>query len=666
MNLTEIARRLKVPTKELREWLPKLGFDVGAKAIKVESKLAQEILQTYKKKLSEHHKKEAYYKQKEEQAKAGIDIEEKGEVQFPAIVTVKEFAAILNMSVTDVIAVLMKNGIFASLNERIDFETASIIAQDLGYTVKEEASDNGSASEEEGKLETLLQAHKESGQKRPPVVVIMGHVDHGKTKLLDTIRKANVVAGESGGITQHIGAYQVEKKGRKISFIDTPGHEAFTAMRSRGAKVADIAILIVAADDGVKPQTVEALRIIQKSEIPMIVAINKIDKEDANQDKVKNELAQYNITPEEWGGSTLMAPISALKGDGIDELLDMILLTADVHEADIKAEPDHNAVGTIIESHVDKAEGIVATILVQTGTLRKGDKVAVDDVLYGSIRSMRNHLGEEVTEAAPSTPVKVIGLKVQPKVGDVAAVPENVKDLKKGIKKYRLEKGTQSNILVQKSQQEVEKGKRMFNLVIKADVLGSLEAIIESLEKIESDHIKANIISRGLGHVTENDIRMAKAGEAMLVGFHVKTLPQIEQLAQEHGIGIDTYEVIYDLIEDVKDRMEKTLGEEILQRELGKMRVLAIFKTEKNAMILGGKVTEGMLEFKPNNVTKIHVLRGEEYITDGILDQLQVGKESVAVVDTNQECGIRFIGNPVVQIDDTLEVYVEEKKKKVL
>ena len=448
-----------------------------------------------------------------------------------------------------------------------------------------------------------------------------------------------------------------------MTFIDTPGHEAFTAMRSRGARVADIAILIVAADDGVKPQTVEALRIIQNSGLPFIVAINKIDKEDANIDKVKTELAQYNITPEEWGGKTIMVPISAKSGKNIDDLLDAILLTAEENKDKIVADATRLAAGTVIESHVDKGEGNVATLLIQTGTLKIGDPLSINGIFYGKIRQMKDYNGKVIEKATPSMPVKVIGLKLCPKVGDLAEIAKSTKDLKK-VKQYKAEKMDKSKMIAKPKDKEDMK---LFNVVIKADVLGSLEAIIESLEKIESEYIRVNVVSKGLGNITENDVLMAEASDAILIGFNVTAPHNISQVAQEKNIQIYSFTIIYKLIEMIKEKMEESLGEEIVKKDLGKLEVLAIFKTEKKAMIVGGKVTEGVIEFNPSKVeTKINVIRNNEYITDGVLEQLQAGKQDVTIVERGNECGIRFAGNPVIETGDILEFYTEEKKKRVL
>ncbi len=668
MNVTELARRLKIPTKELRELLPKLGFDIGKKAIKIDNKLANEIIQNWGRLMYEYKKRLEY-----EQRKKHLEqIQEKNKkeqkvVYIPPILTVREFANLLSLPVNVVITELMKNGIIVSLNERLDFDTAAIIGEELGFNVLEKQDQDFEFEQSEEKLKKVLEEQKKSGKQRPPVIVIMGHVDHGKTKLLDKIRSSNVVEKEAGGITQHIGAYQVNYKGKVITFIDTPGHEAFTAMRSRGAKVADIAILIVAADDSVKPQTIEALKIIQKSNLPMIVAINKIDKPEANIEKVKTDLSKLNLIPEDWGGQTIMVPISALTGQGIDELLEMILLVADLHKQDLVADPNRNAVGTIIESHVDKGEGIVATVLVHAGTLKLGDLISINGNYYGKVRSMKDFLGNDVQEAVPSMPVKIIGLKIQPKVGDLLEVPEDEKSINKKVKKYELEKFVDRSILTNIKQEKDEANKKFLNVIIKADVLGSLEAIIESLEKIENELVGVKIISKGLGHITENDIELAKTTNSLLIAFHINNPPQIEILAREKGVKILKYDIIYKLLEDIKDKMEELLGEEVIRKDFGKLEVLKIFKHDKKEMILGGKVIEGKIEFKPDKFeTKIIVTRDGTYITEGVLKDLQESKQKVSEVMQGHECGILYEGRTDVREGDVLEFYTEVKKKRIL
>jgi len=658
MNVTELARKLKKTTTELLEILPEFGFDVGKKAIKVDNRLADKIIKDWPKMIKELEAKKAIAKKSAAEEGITPAAEAKKSVKIPSIITVRDFAAKIDQPVSLVLKNLMKNGIFVSMNERIDFDTASVIGDDFNVEIIPAEEENAQEITYEEKIKELLKEEKQEILKeRPPVIVIMGHVDHGKTKLLDTIRKTDIVAGEAGGITQHIGAYQVEKNNRKITFIDTPGHEAFTAMRARGAKVADIAILIVAADDSVKPQTIEAYRIIEQSKIPFIVAINKIDKPEANIDKVKQDLSQQlNLTPEDWGGKTIMVPVSAMTGENVDELLDMILLVADIDKDKIKANPDKEAVGTIIESHIDKGEGPVATALIQAGTLNINDNICVNNTLYGKVRAMKEWRGENIENAGPATPVKIIGFKAAPQVGDIMEVVCEVKGLKKKIKTYAKEKPA-SVASIENTGEETEKIKK-FNLILKTDVLGSQEAILESLEKIHHPDIQIKIVSKGLGNVTENDVLQAEATGAIIYGFSVLVPQPVQDLARDKEIEINSHKIIYELIDNVKKHLKELLGTETIITVLGQLEVLEIFRTEKNAMIVGGRVKTGKLEIN----SKIKVLRKNEEIAQGALDELKAGKEAVKEVVAGEQCGIKFTGQPVIARGDILEVYKEEEK----
>lgn len=661
MNVTEIARILKVPTTELLDKLPELGFDIGKKAIKVNDKLAQEIIIAWRKYEKRQKEKELYLKGKEIKEKK--QVEEKGEVKIPAVLTVREFSALLNMPVTDVIAELMRNGVMASVNQRIDYDTAAIIAEDLGYKpmeIEKNEMEEQAVIDKAQKVKEVIGKEKKLEQ-RPPVIVVLGHVDHGKTKLLDAIRKTNVVAGEAGGITQHIGAYQVEKKNKKITFIDTPGHEAFTAMRSRGAKVADIAILIIAANDGIKPQTVEALRIAQEAGLPILVAINKIDLPEANVERVKQELTQYNLLPEEWGGKTIIAPISAKNNIGIDELLAQILLVADMESGNIKANPKGKFIGAIIESHVDENLGPVATVLVKNGTLEKGDSLSAEGVYFGKIRAMKNYKGEEMERAGPSMPVQIIGFKVAPKVGDVIEVAEDVKKAKRKADYYKMSK-EEEFVKVQEKEKEDEEEITKLNIVLKTDVLGSQEAIIESLEKIQTEDVRIDIVTKGLGSITESDVLNAEASDAMLLGFNVLPSAQAAALAQEKQMEIKTYSIIYELIDEVKAKLNELIKPELVREDLGQLEVMAIFKKTDKGQIIGGKVIKGKIEAN----TTAAVLRNDEFVGLGKISELQSGKQEVTDVQKGQEAGLHFEGQVEIEAGDVLEIYREREQKKVI
>ena len=659
MNVTELARILKVTPNDLREKLPKMGFDIGFKAIKVDPKTAQRIMQEWPFLLRKLQQEEAAKAAANKTAVAEVIVVKKV-VAIPHFISVRDFSTLANLPVNKVLAELMKNGVFASMNERIDFDTASIIGENMNLEV---VLDVKKADEEKPennkKIEEILNKEK-SGDLlvRPPVIVVMGHVDHGKTKLLDAIRKTNVVAGEHGGITQHIGAYQVVRKGRPITFIDTPGHEAFTAMRSRGAKIADVAILVVAADDGVQPQTIEAYKIIQAAGLPFIVAINKIDKPTADLNKAKQDLVnKLELLPEDWGGKTVCAPVSALVGKGIEELLDLILLSADADAKSMKANPDADAVGTIIESRIDKNSGPVATMLVQNGTLRIGDQLVMSGNIIGKARSLKNYIGEEIKEALPSTPVRILGLKIAPAVGDVIEVGEGER-VKGGFKKNT----AQHPVLTTTKEEAENDSAKKLNLIIKSDVLGSAEAIEESLLKLNNEDVKIKILTKGLGNIIEGDISRAESSDAQIIGFNVKTSTQIEALVREKKVKVSSFNVIYDLIEYIKLEMQKLVVAKIERVDLGRLKVLAVFRTENKSQVIGGKVLDGQAK----NKVSVEIIRNKEIIAYGKVTSLQSGKMDVPTVDTDQECGLLYEGKPIIAIGDIVQFFEDKETIKKL
>ncbi len=586
-------------------------------------------------------------------------------VKLPAIITVKKFGEVLSLSVSSVITELMKNGILATINEQIDFETASILAQDLGYIVEEEILEEGEKMTLEKLLE-LLKKEKESSdifQPRPPVVTILGHVDHGKTTLLDTIRKTNVVAKESGGITQHINAYQVKKKSKLITFVDTPGHAAFSAMRERGVSIADIAVLVVAADDGVRPQTKEVVDYLLAKKIPTIVAINKIDKPEANIQKVKKELGDNGILLEDWGGQVLSAEISAKKNIGIDDLLENILLLMEVE--DFRADQKRSALGIVLESHLDPQKGPVATVLIKTGILKEGQDIIAGSA-YGRVRRIEDFVGKRMTEAGPSTPISLIGLNNLPNTNDILQVASS-----KSVAKARsaaigqslgpADQGSQ--LSAQKIYKTIadEKIKKL-NIILKADVQGSLEAIGQILGEIKSDEVAVDYIGTGIGNINESDVRLAQSTGAVVFGFSVEITPVAKRMAETGQVEIKIYKIIYELVSDIKNRLVEMLPPEIERVNFGKLQVLAIFKTGKKDMIVGGKVING----KVMQGSPVEVLREGQIIGKGSLANLQQNKVDTDEVKEGNECGITFLGETKIKEGDTLAFYKEEVKKKTL
>ena len=663
MNLTELARRLRVSTKELKEKLPELGFDIGMKAIKVPDEMAHKIIAKWKEEERRQKIAAKYEQLKQEENKEEGQTGGDKVLKIPAKISVRDLADRLQLSPAAMIAELMKHGIMASLSERIDFEIATIVAEELGYKTElqtESDAELDKAKQLQDKLEKIKSvSHDKDAKPRPPVIVVLGHVDHGKTKLLDAIRETNVVEGEAGGITQHIGAYQVERKGKIITFIDTPGHEAFSNMRSRGAQVADIAILVVAADSGIQPQTIEAIKIIQDAGLPMIVAINKIDKPEADIDRVKKELAEINLVPEDWGGDVICVPVSAKEGTNLDELLDMILLVEEMNREKIKAKVDDLARGTIIESHLDKSRGAIATVLIHTGTLKVGDYVKVGSVV-GKIRSMFDFKGRQVKTATPSTPVQIIGLAGVPEVGEILEVIEDIKSAKRDFAKKK--KKTVEGEDLTPTEDADQSGVKKLPIILKADVVGSLEAIEESLKKFRNQFVAVEIISKGLGDITEVDVVRADGAKAKIYGFNTSATPHAFQVAKEKGIDIKIYKIIYELLDDVRANLEELLEPEILREFKGKAEVLAVFRGGKSGMIVGAKVKEGEIDDK----CLVVVHRDNKIVGEGKVNELRIGPEQVRQVLSGQEFGLNYSGSIALQEGDLLEFFTEKEVKRTL
>jgi len=565
----------------------------------------------------------------------------------------------MEVPVNNVIATCMNLGVMVSINQRLDAETINIVAEEFGFSTEYVSADVTEAiAPEEDSEEDLLP--------RPPIVTVMGHVDHGKTSLLDYIRKANVIAGEAGGITQHIGAYNVKlSDGRRITFLDTPGHEAFTAMRARGAKVTDLAIIIVAADDDVMPQTIEAINHASAAGVPMVFAINKIDKPTANPDKIKEELANMNYLVEEWGGKYQSQDISAKKGIGVDELMEKVLLEAEL--LDLKANPDRLAVGSVIESSLDKGRGYVATVLVQNGTLKVGD-VILAGTHYGKIKAMFNERNQRVTEAGPSTPVLILGLNGAPTAGDTFNVLETEQEAREiAAKREQLQR--ELGLRTKKRPGLEELGRRRalndfheLNLVVKGDVDGSVEALSDSLIKLSTPEIQVNVLHKGVGAISESDVTLAAASDAIIIGFQVRPSGAARKEAEKEGVEIRLYSVIYKAIEEVKDAMEGLLSPEIKEEITGTAEVLQTYHISKVGTIAGAIVRDGKIKSR----SKVRVIRDGIVIYTGELGSLKRFKDDVKEVVSGYDCGLSVQGYNDIREGDLIEAYEEVEVKKSL
>lgn len=583
-------------------------------------------------------------------------------IEVEDMITVGALAERLALPVGKIITELMKNGVMATVNEKIDFDTAQIIAGELGLDV--ELVKKTAAPPVIARAKTATD--DPNATVRPPVVAVMGHVDHGKTSLLDAIRSSDVVKGEAGGITQHISAYFIEHDGRFITFLDTPGHEAFAALREHGAQLTDLVIIVVAADDGIKPQTLEAIRFARKAGVKIIVAITKMDKPEANPDRIKQQLAEQELLPEEWGGDTVIMPVSAKAGTGIKELLDMVLLVADVEE--LKAVSDKPASGLIIESHMEQGRGSVARALVTEGTLKSGD-IVVAGSTYGKIRNLEGTDGKNITQATPSTPVIITGLKQLPEFGDSFTVAQNEKEAR--LMSAQAAQDRQSGAghlqissnelirLINRSNQLQE-----LNIIVKADVQGSLTSVIDSLKTLDSEEVAVRIVGSGVGPINENDVHMAATSKAIIYGFHTMLPASIKQLSARDKVSIRLFKVIYELIDDVKTELTQLLAPEVVEKPLGRLVVRGIFKTTKSEVICGGEVTKGKLIVP----ALARVMRGNEELAEVEVTNLKRGPQDAKEILEGEMCGLSFTTKSRVDLQegDSLELFTRELKARSL
>ncbi len=583
-------------------------------------------------------------------------------IELPASIVIRDLAQIVEKSPIEIIKKLMTNGVMATINQPVDFDTAAIVVAEYGFEAVLETVAEAPV-EEVGEVpmwRQMIAGEDNSLLKgRPPVVTILGHVDHGKTSLLDAIRQTDVAAGEAGGITQHIGAYQVEQKSRLITFLDTPGHAAFTAMRARGAQGADVVVLVVAADDGVMPQTKEAIAHAKAARVPIIVALNKVDKPNANPERVKQQLAEQELVPDDWGGQTLVVPVSAKQKKGIGDLLEAILLVAD--NTDIRANPGGKVIGTIIEAELEKTKGVVATLLVQNGTLQAGD-IVVAGTAFGRIKAMTDFRGKPLKKATPSTPALVMGLSDMPSAGDIFEVVETDREAREivteradAIKKKSQER---KKVSLEDLFSSYEKGEaKSLNLVLKADVQGSLEPIIGELDKLGKGEITINVLYAETGNIGENDVMLASASKAIILGFSVQAEVAARRLAEAEGVDVRLYDIIYRLTEDIEKALKGMLAPEFVEKTLGKAQVLKVFGISKVGKIAGCRVIEG--ELRRNG--KVRMKRGADIVFEGDFSSLKHEKDDVREVRTGFECGVGLRNFHDIESGDIIECYVLEK-----
>jgi len=582
-------------------------------------------------------------------------------LELPASIVVRDLAQKIEKSPIDLIKKLMSNGVMATINQAVDFDTAAIVVAEYGFEAVPEAVEEAVVETGEVPLWRQRIAREDESKliNRPPVVTILGHVDHGKTSLLDVIHETNVAGGEAGGITQHIGAYQVENRGRLITFLDTPGHAAFTQMRARGAQGADIVVLVVAADDGVMPQTREAIAHAKAARVPILVALNKIDKANANPERVKQQLADQELVPDDWGGNTMVIPVSAKQKQGIEDLLEGILLVAD--NTSIKANPGGKVIGTVIEAELDKSKGVMATLLIQNGTLESGD-IVVAGTAHGKLRALSDYNGKPVKKAGPSTPVAVMGLNDVPSAGDVFEVVDSEREAR-AIVTQRSETAkslaqTRKKVSLEDLFASVQAGEaRELNLIVKADVQGSLDPIVSELNKLGEGEIGIKILYSETGNIGENDVMLASASNAIIIGFNVQADVSARRIAEKEGVDIRLYEIIYRMTEDIEKALKGMLEPEVKEKVIGRAQVLAVFTASKFGKVAGCRVTDG--ELRRN--AKVRLYRGTDLVFEGEMGSLRHEKDDVKEVRQGFECGVGFKSFNDIQVGDQLVCYVIEK-----
>lgn len=582
-------------------------------------------------------------------------------IELPTTIVVRDLAQKIEKSPIELIKKLMTNGVMATINQTVDFDTAAIVVAEYGFEAVPEAVEE-TVQEEVGEVplwrQMIAGEDKSQLKPRPPVVTILGHVDHGKTSLLDAIRSTDVAAGEAGGITQHIGAYQVEMKGRLITFLDTPGHAAFTQMRARGAQGADIVVLVVAADDGVMPQTKEAIAHAKAARVPILVALNKVDKPNANPERVKQQLAEQELVPDDWGGSTMVVPVSAKQKKGIDDLLEGILLVAD--SSDIKANPGGKVIGTVIEAELDKSKGVMATLLVQNGTLESGD-VIVAGTAHGKLRAISDYKGKPIKKAGPSTPVAVMGLSDVPSAGDLFEVVASEKEARnivaERLEVLKTQAQSRKKLSLEDLFSKVQAGEaKELNLIVKADVQGSLDPIITELNKLGQGEIGLKVLHAETGNIGNNDVMLATASKAILIGFNVQADVDARRMAEKEGVDIRLYEIIYRMTEDIEKALNGMLEPDLKEKTLGRAQVLQVFTASKFGRVAGCKVTDGELK----RGAKVRLYRGTDIIYEGDLSSLRHEKDDVKEIRQGYECGVGFKNFSDIQPGDSLVCYILE------